>query len=85
MLSHYTDPNHQKLDWIPIREQPELPENGYYLITLKDNVFPEDASWNEVHKIYYDLKEKSFGWDRYKNRIIAWAKIIPYYALTQRI
>ena len=77
--------SHQKLDWIPIGEQPDLPESGFYLLTLKDDMFPEDASWNEVHKIYYDLKEKSFGWDRYKNRIIAWAKVTPYHALTQRI
>ena len=37
--------SHQKLDWIPIREQPNLPESGFYLLTLKDDMFPEDASW----------------------------------------
>ena len=85
ILSHHTDSNHQKLDWIPIEKQPELPENGFYLITLKDDVFPEDAFWNKVCMIYYDLETKSSGWDSYKDRILAWAKVIPYHALTQRI
>ena len=70
-----------RLNWIPVTETPLPPKEGKYLVTLRDEFFPEFSQWNEIATIHFNGHE----WAREAGRIVAWCKPMPYIEVSQRI
>lgn len=70
-----------RLNWVPVTETPLPPKEGKYLVTLRDEFFPEFSQWNEIATIHFNGHE----WTREAGRIVAWCKPMPYIGISQRI